>query len=239
MLENFLKKKPFKIKTESIEFETAKWMTNTEKQKIYSKFVSFLNNHFKRSCWTDNLYTHIHTHCDFIAHYDIQGFYSEYFETARSFHSDNSASSFYAIYEEIHNNKYGIGEFLTTLKNSKNHGGYSDYKDLDDALRDVIVKYYDMWEVEINAAKKVLNNFNSKDNVKNVQITKNQIDKQIEELKIKSSQLNEELLHEASKEKIDESDDEIVVVLSKAKMSKSKKAVMPIHTQLSLFDFSY
>lgn len=236
MLEQFLKNKPFKIKTEPIEFETVKWMTNTEKQKIYIKFVSFLNNHFKRSSWTENLYKHIHTHCDFIAHYDIQGFYHEYFETAATFHSDNSSPTFYAIYEEIHNKEYGIGDFLSTLLNSKNYGGNSDYQDLDDALRDAAKKYFNTWEIEINLAKKALEKFKSNEKVIPVLNEKEEIDRKIEELAKRSSALNSELIKEASKEELPE---EIVVVLSKPKEPKSKKIVMPMHTQPSLFDFTY
>jgi hypothetical protein len=61
-------------------------MTSTQKSKIYKNFVSFLNNHFKPTSFKKDIYEHCHLHCGFIAHYNINGFYGEYFGTAARFH---------------------------------------------------------------------------------------------------------------------------------------------------------
>src|SRR5574344_217908 len=85
MSREFLKVKNFNLKAKAYEFEDVQYMTASEKTKIYKAFVSFLNNHFKESNFKKNLYEHFHTHCGFIAHYNIKGFYSEYFNTASKF----------------------------------------------------------------------------------------------------------------------------------------------------------
>ena len=83
---NFLKVQNFKLKVENFEFEDVKFMTSTQKSKIYKNFVSFLNNHFKPTRFKKDIYEHCHLHCGFIAHYNINGFYGEYFGTAARFH---------------------------------------------------------------------------------------------------------------------------------------------------------
>lgn len=83
---NFLKVQNFKLKVENFEFEDVKFMTSTQKSKIYKNFVSFLNNHFKPTSFKKDIYEHCHLHCGFIAHYNINGFYGEYFGTAARFH---------------------------------------------------------------------------------------------------------------------------------------------------------
>ncbi|HJE03606.1 MAG TPA: hypothetical protein K8U92_06975, partial [Aliarcobacter thereius] len=81
----FLKIRNFKIKINNIEFSDVEYMSAAEKTQIYKNFVTFLNNHFKESSFKKNLYEHLHLHCGFIAHYNIKGFYSEYFTTAARF----------------------------------------------------------------------------------------------------------------------------------------------------------
>ena len=58
---NFLKVQNFKLKVENFEFEDVKFMTSTQKSKIYKNFVSFLNNHFKPTSFK-KIYTNIVTY---------------------------------------------------------------------------------------------------------------------------------------------------------------------------------
>lgn len=58
-----------------------KFMTATEKEKVLRDWEAFLKNGCKRVMFTKALYTHLIMHCSFIAHYNIHGFYSTYFES--------------------------------------------------------------------------------------------------------------------------------------------------------------
>ena len=55
-------------------------MTAGEKEHVLKDWENFLKNNYKRQYFTKRLYRHLELHCSFIAHYDINGFYSTYFE---------------------------------------------------------------------------------------------------------------------------------------------------------------
>ena len=57
------------------------FMTAKEKEKVLKQWRTFLKHGFQRHQFTKRLYTHLMQHCDYIAHYDIHGFYSYYFTT--------------------------------------------------------------------------------------------------------------------------------------------------------------
>ena len=57
-----------------------KFMSATEKKKVLSHWERFLESNCAREKFTKLLYHHLINHCSFIAHYDINGFYSTYFE---------------------------------------------------------------------------------------------------------------------------------------------------------------
>lgn len=187
-LEHFLKIKDFKLKVEKFEFKDVKYMPSTQKAKIYKSFVSFLNSHFKPTCFKKDIYEHCHLHCGFIAHYNINGFYGEYFETAAIFHkiaqgiekkpteydgfyvggleyegkeSLSSKMAFFQIYEEF-SNKKGIGEFYNTMTNQR---GYGDYDDLNKAINDAFDNYLETWRYEISLAIKAYDKFNAEEKV--------------------------------------------------------------------------
>jgi len=54
-------------------------MSAREKQKVVNNFKRFLKNDCSQTTFTKALYQHLHLHCGFIAHYDINGFYNTYF----------------------------------------------------------------------------------------------------------------------------------------------------------------
>lgn len=60
-------------------FTDAHFMSAREKQKVVNNFKKFLKNNCSETTFTKALYNHLHLHCGFIAHYNINGFYNTYF----------------------------------------------------------------------------------------------------------------------------------------------------------------
>jgi len=58
-----------------------KFMSAQEKEKVLRDWEAFLKSGCKKERFTKALYHHLMQHCSFIAHYDIHGFYSTYFES--------------------------------------------------------------------------------------------------------------------------------------------------------------
>jgi len=163
-----MKIKKFNIKPDVIRFSSSQYMTDLEKARIYINFVSFLNNHFKKTTFKKNLYEHFHLHCGFIAHYNIHGFYAEYFDTAALFHKLDSnydssteysgyikvkdgltkSQAFKNIFNEI-NSSNGLGFFINQVKNSN----LNYYEDLNKALKEKIDEYINIFNNLIDAEK--------------------------------------------------------------------------------------
>ena len=55
-------------------------MTAVEKEKVLRSWERFLSSGCSKAQFSKALYRHLTMHCSFIAHYDIHGFYSTYFE---------------------------------------------------------------------------------------------------------------------------------------------------------------
>jgi len=58
----------------------SRFMSAAEKSKVLKHWEMFLKSGLQREKFTQPLYHHLMQHCSFIAHYDINGFYSTYFE---------------------------------------------------------------------------------------------------------------------------------------------------------------
>lgn len=58
----------------------SQFMSAEEKRKVLKQWELFLQSGCAREKFTKLLYNHLIQHCSFIAHYDIHGFYSTYFE---------------------------------------------------------------------------------------------------------------------------------------------------------------
>lgn len=86
MLESYIKLKNFKLSTPSVEMTDSQFMSSYEKGDILKKWVAFLSNHFKPTLFNKKLYQHLSTHCGYIAHYNADGFYGNYFESPAQFH---------------------------------------------------------------------------------------------------------------------------------------------------------
>ncbi len=63
------------------ELHDSKFMTAEEKRKVLKHWEAFLGSCLQKNKFTKLLYDHLMQHCSFIAHYDINGFYSTYFES--------------------------------------------------------------------------------------------------------------------------------------------------------------
>jgi len=105
-------------------------MTARDKELIFKTWIRFLNNNFKRTNFTKRLYEHLHLHCGYIAHYNIDGFYSTYFN---------------GDFEDL----------KRFFSNWESDGGYSypnpDYSDLNKAM---IEEYKKQKEVIFQTAQK-------------------------------------------------------------------------------------
>jgi len=101
-------------------FTDTKFMTAREKVLVLKVWEQFLRHGMKREHFTRRLYNHLHQHCGFIAHYNIHGFYSEYFEAGQDI-------------ERFFEN------FCTYT--AQNYGAYVEYDDLNQAMRDVYKRH--------------------------------------------------------------------------------------------------
>ena len=101
-------------------FTDVQFMTAKEKGLVLKNWKTFLQHGLKKEHFTKRLYNHLHLHCGFIAHYNIHGFYSTYFEagqdTERFFQHFCSYSA-------------------------QNYGANIDYDDLNIAMRQVFSQY--------------------------------------------------------------------------------------------------
>jgi len=59
-------------------FTDAHFLSADEKKSILKRWTSFVKNGFPENLFTDSVYTHLHLHCGYIAHYNRAGFYGEY-----------------------------------------------------------------------------------------------------------------------------------------------------------------
>ena len=60
--------------------EDSRFMSAQEKEKVLRQWELFLKSGLSKDKFTKSLYHHLIQHCSFIAHYDLHGFYSTYFE---------------------------------------------------------------------------------------------------------------------------------------------------------------
>ena len=60
------------------EFADSKWLSADEKRKVLKQWTAFVKNGFPETLFTRSIYEHLHLHCGYIAHYNKQGYYGEY-----------------------------------------------------------------------------------------------------------------------------------------------------------------
>ena len=64
-------------------FTNTRFMTAELKQRVLKDWERFLDRGLQQAHFTKRLYEHLHLHCGFIAHYNIHGFYAEYFQAGQ------------------------------------------------------------------------------------------------------------------------------------------------------------
>ena len=98
------------------------FMTAREKELVLKDWKTFLCHGLQRKHFTKRLYEHLHLHCGFIAHYNLNGFYSTYFEAGQD-------------------TERFFDHFCTY--SAQNYGANVDYDDLNTAMREEYDKHKD------------------------------------------------------------------------------------------------
>ena len=100
----------------------AQFMTAREKEPVLRDWKAFLSRGLRKKQFTKRLYEHLHLHCGFIAHYDLDQFYSTYFEAGQD--TERFFSRFMGC-------------------SAQNYGANAYYDDLNTAMRQEYGKYED------------------------------------------------------------------------------------------------
>jgi len=61
-------------------FKSTEFMSAKDKKAVLREWQCFIKGGFDRKDFTTRLYDHLHLHCSFIAHFNINGFYGTYFK---------------------------------------------------------------------------------------------------------------------------------------------------------------
>jgi len=101
-------------------FTDVQFMTAKEKELVLKNWETFLKYGLQKKHFTKRLYNHLHLHSGFIAHYDIHGFYSTYFEAGQD------TERFFKHF---------------CIHSAQNYGANIDYDDLHTAMREVYSRY--------------------------------------------------------------------------------------------------
>lgn len=89
----------------TVQFHDTAFMAASEKHKVVNDWKTFLKFGLKRKHFTKRLYMHLHLHSGFIAHYNLYGFYSTYFESGQ-----DTQGFFETLCSNI-NGLYGAGDY--------------------------------------------------------------------------------------------------------------------------------
>jgi len=101
-------------------FTDAQFMTARQKELVLKDWERFLRHGLRREDFSKRLYEHLHLHCGFIAHYNIHGFHSEYFEAGQD------TERFFTNFCEY---------------TAQNFGAYAEYDDINRAMRDAYERH--------------------------------------------------------------------------------------------------
>jgi len=72
------------MKIEKSDFKDVEFFKAEDKYRTAKHFYRFVKNGFQRKDFNKRVYEHLHLHCGFIAHYNIDGFYQEYFNGSKT-----------------------------------------------------------------------------------------------------------------------------------------------------------
>lgn len=105
-------------------FSDVEFMSGKEKRSVLKDWERFIESGFERKHFTNRLYKHLTLHCSFIAHYNIEGFYSVYFDEKRN------TGRFMDQFTTGVSTEYGMTYWLK-----------GDYEDINQAMCKVMQKY--------------------------------------------------------------------------------------------------
>lgn len=113
-------------------FTDTKFMSAAEKEKALRQWELFLRSGLQREKFTKSLYHHLIQHCEFIAHYDLNGFFDTYFR------SGDDIAHFLSQFDDRNglpqSIEYGGTGWLTWSSTE-------DYHDINHAMVEVARKY--------------------------------------------------------------------------------------------------
>lgn len=113
-------------------FKDEEFMTAVEKARVLRAWERFLKSGLARTQFTKALYKHLTLHCGFIAHYNLHGFYSVYFEEG---HTKARFLSQFDKRGPMRSVEYGYTPFYG------NYGFRDEYKDIALAMVEVGADY--------------------------------------------------------------------------------------------------
>ena len=127
-------------------FTDTRFMTAKEKERVLKNWNTFLKNGLKIENFTKRLYNHLHLHCGYIAHYNLHGFYSTYFEVGCD------VQRFFELFCLNINGLYGGGDYRDL--NTAMLLAYQDFKTIiqAEAERD-INDHLDIFEAGLKRAR--------------------------------------------------------------------------------------
>jgi hypothetical protein len=111
----------------------AQWMSAQDKEKVLRQWETFLKSGCQREHFGKALYTHLTLHCSFIAHYDINGFYAEYFR-----YGDDAVHFLSQFNRTKHCQSIEYGGDMW-IRNGNDV--VSEYYDINNAMVDIAAKY--------------------------------------------------------------------------------------------------
>ena len=116
------------MKIEKEMFKDSHFLMAQEKYQIAKHFQRFVKNGFKPNDFLKRVYEHLHLHCGFIAHYNINGFYQTYF---------NGSKSDLRTFAEHFVNPEKLMPFGDTYNNYAVSG---EYEDINKVIADILLE---------------------------------------------------------------------------------------------------
>ena len=111
------------------QFKETKFMSKLEKYQIAKHFKRFVENGFKLQDFNKKVYEHLHLHNGFIAHYNINGFYHEYFNGNK-----NDLKRFVESLINVNGLTFEDKYNYSNVSNNANYG------DLNKVLADILIE---------------------------------------------------------------------------------------------------